>query len=249
MTDYLSYQKSIAGELIAVKDRVRNFTQNWGEDGRYKEIIFANVLQRALPNIAKVGTGFVIGKNNEVTRQIDIIVYDRRYPMFFQKDNFIIAPAESVFAIIEVKTRAESDNIIKAIQNALYNGRIIEDSVDSGSHIFNGIFSYETDFTFDRPLPESIKNILKENGGYLNYMTLGKDIFMRRYGQCQHRGNNPEAHYSFYKIEDLAFGYFISNLVEDIYIRVHNASIKETSLSNYLYPIEGTKEAHILLDF
>ena len=48
--------------------------------------------------------------------------------------------------------------------------------------------------------------------------------------------------YAVYRIEDLAFGYFISNLVEDIYISMHGQQIPET-LRDMFYPIENTKEA------
>lgn len=51
------------------------------------------------------------------------------------------------------------------------------------------------------------------------------------------------ANYAVYRIEDLAFGYFISNLVEDVYISIHGEQIPET-LRKMFYPIENTKEAH-----
>lgn len=56
---------------------------------------------------------------------------------------------------------------------------------------------------------------------------------------------NPCEHnsYAVYQINDLAFGYFISNLVEDIYISMHGEQIP-TSLKKMFYPIENTKEAY-----
>ena len=52
-------------------------------------------------------------------------------------------------------------------------------------------------------------------------------------------------HYSFYKLEELSFGYFISNLIEDVYIHCGVIQIPET-LNKALYPIEETKEVHII---
>ena len=49
--------------------------------------------------------------------------------------------------------------------------------------------------------------------------------------------------YAVYQITDLSFGYFVSNLVEDIYIFVHGRLIPDT-LRKMFYPIEGTKEAY-----
>ena len=61
MNDYLEYQRSVALEFQAYKNRVRNMIGNhhWGEDGRYKEVLLMNYLRRILPNTVSVGTGFV----------------------------------------------------------------------------------------------------------------------------------------------------------------------------------------------
>lgn len=76
MPNYLDYRKSISNELIFIKDRVRNFidSNNWGEDGRYKEIILSQVLKNVLPQNVTVATGFVMGNDEEISSQIDIMV-------------------------------------------------------------------------------------------------------------------------------------------------------------------------------
>ena len=58
---------------------------------------------------------------------------------------------------------------------------------------------------------------------------------------------NTRSRYSFYKIDDLAFGYFISNLVEDVYIATVGTNLPET-LTSMFYPIENTKEAYKLTE-
>ena len=75
MPNYTKYQKSISDELIATKDRVRNFIDDahWAEDGRYKEIILKDILANKLPAFASIGTGFVMG--DRLSSQIDIIIY------------------------------------------------------------------------------------------------------------------------------------------------------------------------------
>lgn len=50
-----------------------------------------------------------------------------------------------------------------------------------------------------------------------------------------------------YEINDLSFGYFISNLVEDVYIATVGANLPGT-LTSMFYPIENTKEAHKLTE-
>lgn len=87
MPDYVAYRKSISNELIDIKDRVRDFIDDvhWGEDGRYKEIILKECLRNHLPANIKIGTGFVMGEGNHITKQIDIIIYTDSCPLLFQK--------------------------------------------------------------------------------------------------------------------------------------------------------------------
>ena len=61
MPNYRDYQKSVAVEFNAYKDRVRNIIddKHWGLEGRHKEVILMNYLKRVLPKHLSVGTGFV----------------------------------------------------------------------------------------------------------------------------------------------------------------------------------------------
>lgn len=107
MPKYLDYQLSIAQEFKAYENRVRFLIDdaNWAEEGRYKEIILMNYLKRNLPQGFSVGTGFVRNNSGEITGQIDIIIYENTYPLFFSEGDFIICNSNSVVGIIEVKTR------------------------------------------------------------------------------------------------------------------------------------------------
>ena len=52
----IDFHKSTAAELLAIKDRVRNLINHWGEDGRYKEAVIKTMIQRFLPEKFKIGT-------------------------------------------------------------------------------------------------------------------------------------------------------------------------------------------------
>lgn len=246
MPDYLEYRKSISNELISIKDRVRNFIDNnhWGEDGRYKEIILSDILKRHLPQNVSVATGFVMGDGNQISSQIDIIIYKNNYPVLFKIDDFVVVPKESVLGIIEVKTKLVRSNIKSAIEKSYGNGQLI-----GKQNIFNGIFGYETEFEFNvsRPLLGGIETTLRQNHGFLNNICFGKDHFMRYWNTGNPRDKDNIKCYSFYKIKDLSFGYFISNLIEDIYLQL-DQEINDT-FKSYLYPIEESKEAHRLVNF
>lgn len=244
MPNFMNYRKSISQELISTKDRVRDFIDNrhWGEDGRYKEIILAEKIKQLLPEAVSVGTGFVMCENNTTTSQIDIIIYRNDFPLFFRNESFVIVPKESVLGIVEVKTKLNSSNIRETIDKAHANGELV------GNHIFNGIFSYEEGFRFDENLNETLSDGLQNNAGFINNIAFGKDYFMKFWQPMQPSINNEYAHYSFYKIGDLAFGYFISNLIEDVHIQISNTQLPRT-MTQALYPIENGKEAHRLNDF
>jgi hypothetical protein len=237
MPDYLQYHKSVSSELISIKDRVRNFIDDhhWGEDGRYKEAILRNVLIRQLPKNVSIGTGFVIGESNKISSQIDIIIYSDAVPPMFEIDNFIIAAKESVLGIIEVKTNIRNCDFCKIIKKAHNNGILI------GNKIFNGVFGFDAELTMDKDmLNYTIDANLRKHIGYVNNISFGKDIFMKYWQKGQPNGDSRN-HYSFYGLNDLSFGYFISNLVEYTQNQLTGRHISDIVYS-YLYPIEGTKE-------
>lgn len=251
MPNYIDYRKSISNELMSIKDRVRNFIMHWPEDGRYKEVILRNVLEKHLPKTVSVGTGFVVGdydNNSKTSSQIDIIIYSNSIPPLFCIEDFVIVTKESVFAIIEVKTKIYNNQVETIIKKAHTNGKLI------GNHIFNGIFAFEMDLLSNRDsLTMSISNSLKTHVGYVNNIAFGEDIFMKYWlaglPQNSYSRIPPDVpHYSFYKLKKLAFGYFISNLIEDVYLQCERSPIPNT-LSKALYPIEQTKEAHRIEEF
>lgn len=249
MPNYIEYRKSISLELKSIKNRVRSYVSHWPEDGRYKEIILKNVLERHLPKNVSVGTGFVIGEASEQTSQIDIIVYSNVLPPLFCLEDFVIVSKEAVLGVIEVKTTIRNNEFNRIMSKAHKNGKLI------GNHIFNGIFAYEADVKKGSgKLPPTLESSLVKFNGYVNNISFGEDIFMKYWNagfpKNSHAGTQPnnQPHYSFYDIKELSFGYFISNLIEDAYIQCNQSEIPKT-LKRALYPIEQTKEAFLIPNY
>lgn len=193
MSDYNSYQKSISKELNSIKNRVREFigSSNWGEDGRYKEIILRDIISEKLPAFASCRTGFVVGNNNKISTQIDIIIYRNDIPLLFSKGDFIIVSQESVLGIIEVKTNLNSTNFEITVKKSHKNGEIIDHPV------FNGIFSYgyyytkkDTELRFDGN--SRLKEVLTNYSGKLNYISFGKDYFLKYWNEGQPFGESEK---------------------------------------------------------
>ena len=234
------FQKSITKELDTIKDRVRNLigSSHWGEEGRYKEAILKNVIRRFLPTNLSIGTGFVIRKNNDepqVSKQIDIIIYDNTIPVLFSEGDFVITTYKNVRGIVEVKTKIRIGELQEIIQKAKENGELI------GKNIFNGIFSYEFDDNVDS---HTVDRALSGAKGYVNHISLGPNVFIRFWKREDRNRLHPPVEncnndfYNIYSLDGLSFSYFISNLLE------LTCSFNPNDRWWFLYPIRGTKEIH-----
>ena len=244
MPNYLEYQKSISEELISIKDRLRYFIDDhhWPEDGRYKEIIVTDILRKQLPKSVSVGTGFVVGSSG-ISTQVDIIIYRNDFPTMFQQSDFVILAAEAVLGVIEVKSRiANTTQLVQAINKLTAVSEIL------GKSAFSGIFSFDGfDGMLNRGINTQLNSTLIRSSGKVNHLCVGKDYFIKYWPTLSLSQANAAAHYSFYKIDNLSFGYFISNLVEEVYIATMGTNLPRTLLDMF-YPIENTKEAHKLID-
>lgn len=265
MADYLEYHKSIATEFKAYQNRVRNLIGNrhWGEEGRYKEIILMNYLKRVLPQNVSVGTGFVQG-NNDLSTQIDIIIYDNTFPVLFSEGDFVVTVPENVVAIIEVKTKIHNHNLNDIVKKASNNGKIIFNSTQRD--VFNGIFSYEYSDSkerlkyqfdgldyFNLPQQKDEECIWTDKTNcQVNHIVLGSNIFIKFYPYTRVRRANDfdvnEPHLNIYDMKnDLALAYFISNLQEFILYRTTKPFLERMpeELLKFFYPIPETKEIYL----
>ena len=210
--DFKKFYESINGELMSIKDRVRSLIgdANWGEDGRYREAILKNVISRFLPKKYSVGTGFVINKNKEITKQIDIIIYDNSSPVLFSEGDFVIVLASTVKAIIEVKsTITSTTELIDYIKVGEENAKKIE-AIALHDRLFNGIFCYECNLS-----SEVLENSLKDYFEFtessifrkVSNISLGNKTFL--YVWWDHKPFSLKG----YELPNLSFAYFISNLL------------------------------------
>lgn len=88
------------------------FTDHPGTKGDATEDKWISVLREFLPQRYGVGPIFAIDSLGQQSDQIDIGIYDRQYsPLFFEQGNLSFVPAESVYAVCEVKPRMNKDNL------------------------------------------------------------------------------------------------------------------------------------------
>ncbi len=223
--DLTKFYESINKELMAVKDRLESLIGDIHrpENGRYREALLKNMISRFLPKKYSMGTGFVINKNKEITRQIDIIIYDNSSPVLFSEGGFVVVLASSVKAIIEVKTFIGSTTeLLDIIRKNEENAQKIDITFAQSQKMFNGIFCYECNL-----FPETIKNSLE------NFFKLNECSIFRKVSNIS-LGNKTFLHlwwshkpYSLkgYELPDLSFAYFICNLLISLDLDIEHESL------------------------
>ncbi len=239
----ISFQKSITKELDIVKNRVRSLlgSKHWGEEGRYKEAILKTVINRFLPSNLSIGTGFIVSEvalDSTISNQLDLIVYDNTIPVLFKEGDFIITTEKNVKGIIEVKSKINATNLKKAIDdfNNLFSSGIISNNQDK--KIFKGLFAYENGIA-NIESNITFSSLLKKANGNINHITIGKNYFIRFWQDGRNLDPPVETNNSFYnlyRIEDLSFSYFISNLLH----MSSNQALDDRY--QFSFPIAGTKE-------
>lgn len=125
-----------------------------GQKGEIHEYGWRSWMETYLPKKYSVTTGKVIDCKGETSDQIDIIIYDRFHtPVILDQGYLSYVAAESVYAVFEVKSRVDKDNITYAIDKAKSVRKLTRTSAvfshASGQsqakdkHIIAGILSYD----------------------------------------------------------------------------------------------------------
>lgn len=249
----LKFQKSINQELEITKDRVRDLIgpANWGEEGRYKEAILRKVISQFLPSNLRIGTGFILAKNDnqagqqdgKISKQLDLVVYEGKRPLIFREGDFVILTEDAVRAVIEVKTKvtnfsSQDNSALNKIAEKLNLLRDFQSFDPTTPHKkkFIGIFSYEYDGDFT---DQRVEDMLRLSNGFVNHISLGPHKFIRYWESTI--GLDPPVNYDGrcyirYTLRDLSFSYFISNL---LHIVADEEPIERYWVS---FPVVGTKE-------
>lgn len=214
------YHKTTTQELMSLTNKVRMLVNHWGEDGRYKEAVLKNIIKRFLPEKYIIGTGFVIKQveefdQHESSKQIDLIIYENSSPVLFKEGDFVILTPDAVAGIIEVKANLLNQDTATVIKQANENGEFIfSGKTDKTKTLFNGIFSFESRSRMDvERLKEKfiLGDFLHTDNSKkfkVNHIAFDKDWFLKYWP------DDMNEQHSIYNITDLAFPFFISNLID-----------------------------------
>jgi len=132
----------VSRQLRANVESARVLGSHRGEKGMRTELVLIEFLREMLPGRYGVARGEVVDSTGQVARQCDVVIYDALYsPLLLQSDTSSIFPAESVYAVIEVKPVLTRENLRKAVR-ALHSVKRLDRSatmLDSeGHHNYGG---------------------------------------------------------------------------------------------------------------
>ncbi|MEL0652161.1 DUF6602 domain-containing protein [Algibacter sp. TI.3.09] len=118
-TDVLSqYYKGILGQLNSEVQLINRLFKHNGMKGDGNESAIRDLIEKFIPKKYGIGSGIVIDKNGNQSRQCDIIIYDNyNYPELLSMSTAKFYPVDIVYAVIEVKTALDSEKSKIAIQN------------------------------------------------------------------------------------------------------------------------------------
>ena len=242
----LEYHKNIGKQIKLLKDQMRNLIggQHWPTDGAHKESILRKILREHIGQQFHIGTGFLYG-NEENSSQIDILITDESSPVLFQDGDFRIVTPTHTNAIIEVKTKQNRTELVDTLIKLSRNIEMM--SSDEYGRGIGGVFVYES----VRNIREKFCEIFLRPELFNNpvsWVCLGDQYFIRYFdsGELYQRKNSngqmitSPPQYRLYYLEDLAFSYFLSNVISSC------TDIGAYGEDKAWFPLESGKEAYFI---
>lgn len=126
-TIFLNLQKQMVAKLTTNRETIIHA----GTKGKASEFSWIEMLNTYLPKRYQAASAFVLDADGKISDQIDIVIFDRQYsPLLFCQDETFYVPAESVYAVIEVKQDLSKENIGYAGAKAASVRQLRRTSVD-----------------------------------------------------------------------------------------------------------------------
>ena len=106
--------------MTAAIAQIRAAIPHAGEIGDLVERVFRSQLQEVLPKKIGVSNGFVVDSKDNVSRQMDIVLFDRsNTPRIFTSAGAQMFPVEATYACGEIKTNMDSSQLADSFEKCL----------------------------------------------------------------------------------------------------------------------------------
>ncbi len=105
--------------LLAGLDGSREIFENNEAKGDAAEFQWAEVIDKFLPGRYQATPAFVLDCDGQRSDFIDLVIHDRHYcPLLFEQGGQKLIPAESVYAVLEIKQELDRGNVLYAAAKA-----------------------------------------------------------------------------------------------------------------------------------
>lgn len=130
MSVYLEFLRKSLKQVEAEFEFSASIDHN-GLKGVFREYIIKKILRPFLPDIYGISSGQAFDKNDKISRQLDIVLYDKlySYTVPFTKD-FSYFPAESIYGAIEIKSSLDKNSFTDALENIESIKTLCKDNID-----------------------------------------------------------------------------------------------------------------------
>lgn len=99
-----------------------------GEYGSYRESIIKDFLKLMISQDIEAADGFIITKDNSVSTQCDIVIYDSKNTPILRESNKKFIPVETAMAIGEAKSTMSKTDFISALIKLAKNKKLREEA-------------------------------------------------------------------------------------------------------------------------
>lgn len=167
MIDLRELFNGLQTQMLASLNVDRVFIEHPSSKGDATEQRWIDFLRTYLPDRYKVDKAIVIDSTGNVSEQMDIVIYDAIYtPFIFNQDGFMYIPAESVYAVFEVKQDVKGyiDYAAQKLESVRRLKRTSVEMVNSGRR------------TSARPLTKILGGILTTTSSYSGTETVSKQL-------------------------------------------------------------------------
>ncbi|MEZ4812780.1 MAG: DUF6602 domain-containing protein [Caldisericia bacterium] len=167
------------------------------ERGDHTELEWRGLLKAYLPSRYSIDKATIIDSYGNSSRHIDLVIYDAQYsPLLFHQNGIKYIPAESVYAIFEIKPEVNPKNIRQAMSHAKSVRDLVRETVDikdrsktvpaskgkRKNQIFSGLLAREGSFS------KEIQKIISE-GEMKEVLNFGCSLSKKSF-YLKHKGEN-----------------------------------------------------------
>ena len=143
-----------------------------GEKGNARENLLVDYLRAYIPDKYAFAKGIIIDSFDSQSKQVDIIIHDRlATPYLLDMDSTKIIPIESVYGVIEVKSKLTKEELQKSVEN-IKSVRSLSKRTSTGLSFPTAgfVFAYDSD--------SSMETI------YRNFIEISKDVDKNKLINC-----------------------------------------------------------------